>query len=215
MLITLSVTISSRYLWWRYNSTLNIDNSLDVFFGVILIFAETYAWIVLLLGFFQLVWPLERKPLALPEDTSVWPSVDIFIPTYNEPLEIVKTTLLAALDIDWPKNKINVFVLDDGNRPEFKIFANEVGAIKNAGGTTLRVFRGENPEWYDAAVAYNKGPVRNPTWSLSKNLLDKKKVHASEYSSVGLKYDHFIDNNGTIDDLHNKISQLLNLRDAK
>jgi len=128
VLITLSVTISSRYLWWRYNSTLNIDNSLDVFFGVILIFAETYAWIVLLLGFFQIVWPLERKPLALPEDTSVWPSVDIFIPTYNEPLEIVKTTLLAALDIDWPKNKINVFVLDDGNRPEFKIFANEVGA---------------------------------------------------------------------------------------
>jgi hypothetical protein len=94
-------------------------------------------------------------------------------------------------------------------------FYNEVGAIKNAGGTSLRVFRGENPEWYDAAVAYNKGPVRNPKWSLSKNLLDKKKVHASEYSSVGLEYDHYIDNNGTIDDLHNKISQLLNLPAAK
>ena len=128
ILIAISLTISSRYLWWRYYATLNIDNSLDVFFGIILIFAETYAWIVLLLGFFQTVWPLERKPLPLPKDTAIWPSVDIFIPTYNEPLDIVRTTILAALNIDWPKNKINVFVLDDGNRPEFKLFVNEAGA---------------------------------------------------------------------------------------
>lgn len=89
-------------------------------------------------------------------------------------------------------------------------FANEINAIKNAGGTTVRVIRGENPDWYDAAVAYNKGPVRNSMWSLSKNVLDKKNIHASEYSSVGLKYDYIIKNDGTIDDLHIKVNQLLN-----
>lgn len=90
-------------------------------------------------------------------------------------------------------------------------FANEVDAIKHAGGVSMRVSRGEQPVWYDAAVKYNKGPNGNPDWSLSKRKLDKHKVHASEYSSVGLNYDHYIDNNGTIDELHNQIKSIVNL----
>ena len=94
-------------------------------------------------------------------------------------------------------------------------FRNEVDAIKNAGGITLRSNRGPDPEWYDAAKAYNKGPDGNSLWSLSKAKLDKFKIHASEYSSVGLDYDYQIDNNGSIDDLHATLSQLLNHHDAK
>ena len=93
-------------------------------------------------------------------------------------------------------------------------FANEVKAIKDAGGTTCRVFRGENPEWYQAAVDYNKGPNGNAKWSLSKLVLDRAGVHASEYSSVGLNYDHFIMNDGTIDNLQEQINQLLSPHDA-
>jgi len=90
-------------------------------------------------------------------------------------------------------------------------FANEVNAIKSAGGITMRVNRGEQPEWYDAAVSYNKGEVGNMSWSISKAKLERQKVHASEYSSVGLPYDHYIDNNGTIDDLHKQIQSIINL----
>jgi hypothetical protein len=89
-------------------------------------------------------------------------------------------------------------------------FPNEVNAIKNAGGMTLRANRGPEPEWFDAAKAFNKGPNGNSRWALSKAKLDKLKIHASEYSSVGLEYDHYIDNNGSIDDLHATLSQLLN-----
>lgn len=90
-------------------------------------------------------------------------------------------------------------------------FSNEINAIKNAGGITVRVERGEKPKWYDAAVAYNRGPDGNSMWSLSKTKLDKQKVHASEYSSVGLKYDYYLDNNSTIDDLHNQVESIINL----
>jgi hypothetical protein len=93
-------------------------------------------------------------------------------------------------------------------------FPNEVKAIKAVGGITVRVMRGEQPEWYDAAEAYNRGPNGNPEWAISKAKLDKLNVHASEYSSVGLKYDLYIDNNGTIDDLSIKVSQLLSRPDA-
>lgn len=89
-------------------------------------------------------------------------------------------------------------------------FINEVKAIKNAGGITARVERGPNPDWYDDAVAYNIGP-QNIGWALAKDRLNRKGVHASEYSSVGLDYDHYLDNNGTIDQLHKQIESIINL----
>jgi len=127
VMITLSVTTSSRYLWWRYTETLNWDDPLALALGGGLLLAETYAWLVLILGFFQTINPLERKPVPLPKNTDLWPTVDVYIPTYNEPLSVVRPTTLAALSIDWPADKLNVYILDDGKRPEFKEFAEEIG----------------------------------------------------------------------------------------
>ena len=53
----------------------------------------------MLLGYFQVCWVLDRKPASLPKDKERWPSVDIFIPTYNEPLDVVKPTVYAALTL--------------------------------------------------------------------------------------------------------------------
>lgn len=127
MMIVLSLTISSRYIWWRYSSTLNWDDPLSLTLGALLLVAETYAWIVLILGYVQTVWPLNRMPVALPGTPDTWPTVDIMVPTYNEDLSVVKPTIYAALGVDWPKDKLNIYLLDDGNRSQFKDFAQEVG----------------------------------------------------------------------------------------
>jgi hypothetical protein len=84
-------------------------------------------------------------------------------------------------------------------------FPNELKSIKNAGGITIRVNRGPNPEWFDAAVQYNKGNKH------AKAILDECHIHASEYSSVGLNYDYYVDNSGTVDELHRKIDSIINL----
>lgn len=89
-------------------------------------------------------------------------------------------------------------------------FPNELKSIKRAGGITIRVVRGQNPPWYDAAVAFGKG-YYSPGYKSAVETLEKYNVHASEYSSVGLDYDHIIDNNGTIDDLHREINSIINL----
>ncbi len=127
MLIVLSLTVSCRYIWWRYTSTLNWDDPVSLVCGLVLLFAETYAWIVLVLGYFQVAWPLNRQPVPLPKDMSLWPSVDIFVPTYNEDLNVVKNTIYASLGIDWPKDKLKIWILDDGGREEFRQFASMVG----------------------------------------------------------------------------------------
>lgn len=109
--ILLSAFLALRYLWWRTFETL-IYNGLIDFIGMILLYcAEIYGITVYLLGMFVNLWPLETKIIPLPEDKNEWPSVDIFIPTYNEPEEIVLTTVTAAMQIDYPRDKLNVYIL--------------------------------------------------------------------------------------------------------
>lgn len=127
LLIVLSLTVSGRYIWWRYTSTLNWDSGKDVFFGLTLLLAETYSWTVLVLGYIQTIWPLKRPVASLPADTRLWPTVDLMIPTYNEDLSVVKPTVYAALGMDWPKDKLRIHLLDDGRRESFREFAAEAG----------------------------------------------------------------------------------------
>jgi hypothetical protein len=70
----------------------------------------------------------------------------------------------------------------------------------------MRVNRGPNPPWYDIAVQYNNGAEFQ---ELLLAELNDSGVHASEYSSVGLEYDHQIDNNGDLLQLYDKINQVL------
>lgn len=127
MLIVLSLTVSARYIWWRYSSTLNWNSKLDLVFGLILLAAETYSWIVLILGYIQGAWPLKRKVASLPADRSLWPTVDLMIPTYNEELSVIQPTVYAALGMDWPADKLRIHVLDDGRREWVREFAAQAG----------------------------------------------------------------------------------------
>ena len=95
-------------------------------------------------------------------------------------------------------------------------FPNEIKSIKAAGGIVIRVARGAEPEWYDAAVSANRGPNSNVSWALSRAKLERLNVHASESSWVGTKFDAEVDNNSSMDHLLNQINDLvLDLRVAK
>ncbi|WP_233235844.1 UDP-forming cellulose synthase catalytic subunit [Bordetella sp. LUAb4] len=128
VMVMLSITTSVRYMWWRITDTLGFHGFLDNLFGYALLFAEIYALSMMLLSYFQSAWPLHRKPAPLPADATRWPSVDIFIPTYNEPLDVVRQSVLTALAMDWPADRFKVYVLDDGRRPEFREFCEQAGA---------------------------------------------------------------------------------------
>jgi len=88
-------------------------------------------------------------------------------------------------------------------------FSNEIKAIRNAGGRVIRVTRGPEPEWYDAAVSVNRGPDGNVTWATSRERLKKLGIHPSETAWVGTKFDAVLDNNGTLDDLYQQVKNLV------
>ena len=53
------------------------------------------------------------------------PEVDIFIPTYNEPLDVLEKTIVAAAAVDYPHK--TVWVLDDGRRDGLRTLCEEAG----------------------------------------------------------------------------------------
>lgn len=110
---------------------------------------------------------------------------------------------VASVEHRLLKTKDNIVITDCR-------FPNEINAIKNTGGIVCRIERGSRPDWYDDAVNLNKGPSQIG-WAIAKDKLRKLNVHASEYSSVGLNYDYYIDNNGSIDELHKQIKSIINL----
>jgi cellulose synthase catalytic subunit (UDP-forming) len=134
VLMLVSVMATFRYGWWRVHTLMdyfrdqsNRHISLDAALMLLLISAEAYTVVIMLLGYMQTAWPLQRRPIPMPPDESQWPDVDVYIPTYNEPLSLVRYTALAAINIDYPSEKLHIYILDDGTREDFKLFCAEAG----------------------------------------------------------------------------------------
>jgi cellulose synthase (UDP-forming) len=117
LLAWLSIVTTLRYLFYRVSYTLNLDSWISGFFSLLLLAAELYAIATLMLSYFQTLKLKDRYPVSLanipPENL---PMVDVYIPTYNEDVAIVRKTTLAAMAIDYPEAKKRVYVLDDGRK---------------------------------------------------------------------------------------------------
>ena len=88
-------------------------------------------------------------------------------------------------------------------------FPNELKAIKNAGGITVRTHRGVEPEWISLATTYNTDDDSAERIRAKVLLEEQYGIHASEYSSVGFDYDYHLNNNKTITELHKQIETIL------
>ncbi|MCJ2114751.1 UDP-forming cellulose synthase catalytic subunit [Methylobacterium sp. E-025] len=103
-----------RYLYWRLSSTL--PPTTDPFgfaAGVTLALAEVYCFYILMVSLIVNADPLTRALVPADDDADL-PTVDIFVPSYNEDRHILATTLAAARSLDYPAGKLTVWLLDDG-----------------------------------------------------------------------------------------------------
>jgi cellulose synthase (UDP-forming) len=123
----LTLFASTRYLVWRFGHSLGFHSPIEWLFGGGLFLAEVYTWVVLVLSFLQQARPLHRPVAPLGLRAALSPTVDVYVPTYNEPLSVIETTIIAALAMDYPQDRFKVWLLDDGDRPEFAAFAERVG----------------------------------------------------------------------------------------
>ena len=114
LFLALGSTVLLRYLYWRLSSTLPPVSDVAGFgFGCIVLAAEMFCAFIMAVSLLINVDPLRRKSLARGDDADL-PSVDVFIPSYNEDESILAMTICAAKGMDYPAGKLKVWLLDDG-----------------------------------------------------------------------------------------------------
>jgi len=133
--LIVAIVSGAWYIQWRWSSSINFD---ALWIAIPLLLAETGAYIGLILFAFT-IWRIDdiqaKEPPACitechsGENRQQMPvSVDVFFPTFDEDVELVRLSLSDAEKITYPhKINIKVHVLDDGNRVEMKQLAEEMG----------------------------------------------------------------------------------------
>lgn len=84
-------------------------------------------------------------------------------------------------------------------------FRNELTLIQDMGGKVIWVQRGELPEWFGVAKEAHSNAI-------NRKIMETKyaDVHESEWNWAGYPVDFVIENNGTLEDLQQKVSQIQN-----
>lgn len=118
ILVAVHTALALPYLAWRAGWTLNFEHPI---YAVVFLLAEAFC-VVTSWVFYQLVSARGEPPS--PPPTTRRPTIDVLICTYNEDPDLLRTTAVAARDMDGaPK----VWLCDDGRRPEVEALAKAIG----------------------------------------------------------------------------------------
>jgi cellulose synthase (UDP-forming) len=128
--VLLLALLAARYLHWRVTATLNLDTPLAAALSVLLLAAE--GWL-LAHSFLQLLFSLAPENGGAttehsedePQDRECLPSVDVLVPSYGEPLEVVERCLRGCRALRYPHAR--VWLLDDAGRPDLAALAARLG----------------------------------------------------------------------------------------
>lgn len=130
VVVGILLALTFRYLLWRSLSTLNLTTPLNGVFSIGLLFLELLMLVSSTIQLFLMLRVRDRRReadwLAMDvEEGRYQPSVDIFIPTYNEPDFILRRTVIGCQAIEYGPKRI--YLLDDTRRPEIRALAEELG----------------------------------------------------------------------------------------
>ncbi len=133
------LAVAVRYLVWRFLYTVlphPADGSFAFIWTWTVFFVELGAFADILLFLVVMSRSVDRSSEASRLERTFFarpkaelPTVDVFIPTYNEPLDVLERTIVGALALDYPRDKFKVYVLDDKRRDWLKAYCEEKGAI--------------------------------------------------------------------------------------
>ncbi len=128
ILFSLTLLATIAYIIYRLIFTIPFDlRPVDIIFGVIVFiieFIEIFEFCV----YYRNTLILKKTSPKTPRiKESEYPDVDVFIATYNEDISLLERTIKACVDMKYPvKNKVHVYICDDGQRNEVKKLAKQL-----------------------------------------------------------------------------------------
>jgi cellulose synthase (UDP-forming) len=130
VVVTILLFLTIRYLLWRSATTLNVSTPLDGVFSLGLFFLELFMLVSNCILMFLMLRVRDRRHQADQVAIDVvsgtfTPTVDVMIPSYDEPAFILRRTIIGCQALDYPCKK--VYLLDDTRRPEIRALAAELG----------------------------------------------------------------------------------------
>lgn len=125
--LVLTVIANILYITWRMFFTLPTTYGLvSMFFGVALLIVELGGVFELFIHFYTISGSQNTIRPEIDED--LYPHVDVFIATYNEPEELVRKTIVGSKNMYYPDpKKVHIYICDDGRRDTMKNLAEELG----------------------------------------------------------------------------------------
>ena len=130
LMILLLSGLYTVYMAYRLFATFNFSTWVTIVFSVLFFLAEFIIYVKAMSANLQMFWPKNRSPDATRLSEGVrsgrfLPNVDVFIPTYSEPAEILRRTVLGCQSLRYPRKQI--YLLDDQRRPVMRALARELG----------------------------------------------------------------------------------------
>lgn len=123
-LIITTTLISIVYIIWRI-TVIPTNNLSNFIFGILLYIAEIIGLSQFFIFQFLFARKYKLKKKMLEDFHGNIPTVDVLICTYNESVDLLEKTILAAINLDYPKDKFKVHICDDGKRFEVKNLCNK------------------------------------------------------------------------------------------
>ena len=114
-----ALAVYLAYLAYRARYTINHD---ALVFSLLVYFAELHGFFSLAF-YFHTAWTRRRRRVVEPVKDL---KVDVFITTFNEDVDLLRTTVRAAVGMRYPHR---TYVLDDGRRPAVRAMAEDLGAL--------------------------------------------------------------------------------------
>lgn len=126
ILVTATVIMSFIYIVWRTLFTIPFGHGIvAVISGLSLLIVEMIGMLEAGIHFYNMV-SIEYPKRPNVED-HLFPDVDIFIATYNEPVSLLYKTINGCVNMDYPdKSKVHIYLCDDSKRAEMEKLANEM-----------------------------------------------------------------------------------------
>ena len=124
----LNMYFTILYLVWRIFFTIPFEyGTVSIVAGVSLLVVEILGMVEAFIHFANM-YSVENYPFPknLPPDQ--FPDVDIFIATYSEPVDLLYKTVHGCTRMKYQdKNKVHIYLCDDGHRAEMKELAHRLG----------------------------------------------------------------------------------------